>query len=75
MSGDCTPIGASCKTNEIVPRAPAIDRRPCRVRGTFLPVAERQTGMKGAFNGLREHAPTGADYRIVAADRGGYGER
>jgi hypothetical protein len=31
--------------------------------------------MKGAWNGTRQEADSGADCRIAAADRGGYGER
>lgn len=41
----------------------------------FVPVAVRETGMKGAWNGTRQEADAGADCRIVAADRGGYGDR
>jgi hypothetical protein len=41
----------------------------------FLPVTASGTGMKGVLNGTSQEANTKADYRIVAADRGGYGER
>jgi type I restriction enzyme M protein len=44
--------------------------------GTFwISSFERSWDEGRAWNGTRQEADTGADYRIVAADRSGYGER
>ena len=37
------------------------------VPGIFVPVAMRETGMKGAWNGTREEAYAGADRELAAA--------